>query len=96
MPAPVILTPIVLRLATVAAISALGVIAARRRSDAPLNDARESALDAAPEDGEFVTRFGHGEARADAAGRWRRTIRFGRRGLEIDLAALGRARFRTI
>jgi hypothetical protein len=72
------------------------MIAARRRSDAPLDDRRETALDAAPEAGEFATRLGRGEARADAAGRWRRTLRFGRRGLEIDLAGLARARFRTI
>ncbi|MDC1198746.1 hypothetical protein N8071_00010 [bacterium] len=96
MPAPIALTPIAFRLATLAAVAGLAIIAARRRTDAPLDDKREAALDAAPEAGEFATRLGRGEARADAARRWRRTIRFGRRGLEIDLAGLARARFRTV
>ncbi len=96
MPAPVILTPIALRLATLAAVAGLAILAARRRRDAPLDETRERAFDAAPEAGEFATKFRQGEARADAAKRWRRTIRFGRRGLEIDLAGLARARLRTI
>jgi hypothetical protein len=96
MPAPIALTPIAFRLATLAAVAGLAIIAARRRTDAPLDDTRETALNAAPEVGEFATRLRRSEARADAAGRWRRTIRLGRCGLEIDLAGLARARIRTI
>lgn len=98
MPAPLILAPVALRLLHIGAVAALVVIAARRRTNAPLDDKREAALDDAPETGSLATRLGEGEARADAAGRWNRRIRLGRKGpgLEIDLAGIARARFRTI
>ena len=34
--------------------------------------------------------------RADAEGRWRRVVRLGGRGVEIEAAALGRLRWRRV
>lgn len=96
MPAPIAVAPLAFKLIQLGGAAAIGAYVASRRGDAPLDAGREDALDAVPEGALFETRSRTGEARADAAGRWRRIVRLGRDGpgLEVDLAAMGRLRLR--
>lgn len=97
MPAPAAIAPLAWKAAQVGAAVALAIWAARgRRETAPRDVWRETALNGVAEgfDGSWGRR--EGEARLDAAGRWRRRVRAGRAGIEVDFAALARLRFRRL
>lgn len=98
MPAPIALPPLALFALRAAAVGAVIAFAARRRSGEPRELHREAALNDAPEGLELETERKPGEARLDAAGRFRRVIRLGRAGpgVEIDAAGLGRIRLRSV
>lgn len=94
----VILTPLALRALQVGGALALAAWVARRsRVDAGperLDMASEDALDRVPEGADL--RLDPANGRADAEGRWRRVVRLGRHGVEIEAAALGRLRLRRV
>lgn len=94
MPAPVLLSPLTLRLLALGgtALAAAALRARRARADAR----REAALDRVDE-GLAVDADRDGEERsATAEGRWRRVFRLGANGpgVELDIAAIARARIR--
>lgn len=97
MPAPIVLPPLALFALRAAAIGAVVAYVARRRADGPRDLHRETALNETAEGLELETDRRPGEARLDAAGRFRRVIRLGRSGpgVEIDAAGLGRVRLRS-
>lgn len=93
MPAP--LAPVAIKLAQFGAVAAIGWYAARRRRPAgPREVWREKVMDDLEEGLETDWERREGEARAGVAGRWRRTIRMGSRGVEVDFAGLTRFRLR--
>ena len=93
MPAP--LAPVAIKLAQFGAVAAIGWWAARRRrAPGPREVWRERVMDDLDEGLETDWERSEGEARAGVAGRWRRTIRVGRAGVEIDAAGLTRIRLR--
>ena len=93
MPAPI--APIAIRVAQIGAVAALTWWAARRqRAPGPRDIWRERTMDGLDEGLETDFERREGEARAGVAGRWRRTIRVGRAGVEVDAAGLTRIRLR--
>ena len=94
----VLLSPLALRAVQVGGALALAAyVASRRRAAAGperVDMASEDALDRVPEGSDL--RIDRPNGRADAEGRWRRTIRFGAHGVEIEAAALGRLRWRRV
>ncbi len=90
MPLPLApLAPIALRYGTVA----VAAWALARRVERGRRDQRaEDALDDLPEG----TTLRREAGQTSATSRWRRVIRAGRTGLEIDIAALGRVRIRRL
>lgn len=96
MPAP--LMPVFWTVARVGAMAAVYVYANKRRLSQPKEVFREAALDEVPEGLDMQTHRAEGETAANAAGRWRRVVRFkeGGPGLEVDATWLGRIRFRKI
>lgn len=96
MPAPLALAPLAWKAAALGAGAAALWLAARRPPEGPRGLWRERALDDLGEGLEAGAARAPDEARADAAARWRRTLRLGAAGpgVEIDLAALFRARLR--
>ena len=93
MPAP--LAPIAIKAAQLGAVAAIAWWAARRqRAEGPRDLWRERVMDDLDEGLETDFARREGEARAAAAGRWRRTLWVGRRGVEIDIAGLSRLRVR--
>jgi hypothetical protein len=91
---PVALAPLALTALRLGAFGLVVAALAARRGRAPLDAARESALDDLPEGGSLT--LDPESRRMDAAGRWRRTVRLGAGGpgVEIEAAALGRLRIR--
>ncbi len=94
----VLLTPLALRALQVGGALAIAAYVARRnRADAGperVDMASEDALDRVPEGADL--RLDRANGRADAEGRWRRVVRLGRHGVEIEAAALGRLRWRRV
>ncbi len=95
MPAPI--APIAIRAAQIGAVAALTWWATRRRREPGPRDVwRERVMDGLDEGLETDFERRDGEARAGATGRWRRTIRVGGAGLEIDAAGFTRIRLRRV
>ena len=94
----VLLTPIALRALQIGRALALAALVASRKraSEGPerVDMASEDALDRIPEGADL--RADPANGRADAEGRWRRVVRLGGHGLEIEAAALGRLRWRKV
>jgi hypothetical protein len=93
-PMPVALAPLALTALRIGAAGLLVAALAARRGRAPLDEAREAALDDLPEGGSLT--LDPDARRMDAAGRWRRTLRLGADGpgLMLEAAALLRLRIR--
>lgn len=91
---PVALAPLAFTALRLGAVGLVVAALTARRGRAPLDAARESALDDLPEGGSLT--LDPEARRMDAAGRWRRTVRLGAGGpgVEIEAAALGRLRIR--
>jgi hypothetical protein len=91
---PVSLAPLVVAALRIGAVGVAIAALAARRGRAPLDAAREAALDDLPEGGSLT--LDPEARRMDAAGRWRRTLRLGTGGpgFELEAAALGRLRIR--
>jgi hypothetical protein len=91
---PLPLAPLALTALRIGAVGLMVAALAARRTRAPLDAAREAALDDLPEGGSLSV--DPGSRRMDAAGRWRRTVRLGADGpgVELEAAALGRLRIR--
>lgn len=95
MPAP--LAPIAIKAAQYGAVAAVAWWAARRQREAGPRDIwRERVMDDLDEGLETDFERKPDEARAGASGRFRRTIRFGATGIEIDAAGLTRFRVRRV
>ena len=95
MPAP--LAPIALKAAQFGAVAAIAWWAARRqRPSGPRDLWRERVMDDLDEGLETDFERREGEVRAGAAGRWRRVIRMGAAGVEVDAAGLARFRIRRV
>ena len=95
MPAP--LAPIAIKVAQYGAVAAIAWWAARRQRPAGPRDLwRERVMDDLDEGLETDFERGEDEARAAASGRWRRIIRMGGSGVEIDATGLMRLRMRRI
>jgi len=94
----VLLTPVALRALQIGGALALAAYVASRKRAAEgperVDMASEDALDRIPEGADL--RADPANGRADAEGRWRRVVRLGGHGLEIEAAALGRLRWRRI
>ena len=95
MPAP--LAPLAIKVAQYGAVAAVAWWAARRqRPSGPRDLWRERVLDDLDEGLETDFERGGGQTRAGAAARWRRVIRMGGAGVEIDAAGLTRIRMRRV
>lgn len=101
MPLPLApLVPIVLRLGAVAA-AGLALRRALRAATHP-GSTDQRAEDALDDLGEGIAlhrpadRASEGASQTNTAAHWRRTIRWGAHGLEIDAALLGRLRIRRL
>jgi hypothetical protein len=92
----VVLPPLAIAAIRLGAAAALVALVAARRGPAPVDDRRETALDAAPE-GAGLT-IDPDARRADASARWVRAIRLGPNGpgVVVDAAALARVRLRPL
>lgn len=90
------LAPIVVTALRYGGVALVAYTAARRIAPAPTQQKNEDALDRVPE--------GIGASRAkdrnqmNITSRWRRVVRMGTQGpgLEIDITALGRLKFRRV
>jgi len=102
MPAPIALAPFAWKVAQIGAVAAVTWYVSRRQRPAgaggPHDIWREQALNDVPEGLEACAARSAGEARADAAGRFRRTVRVGTTGLgvEVDATLLTRLRLRRV
>lgn len=95
MPAP--LAPIAIKVAQYGAVATIAWWAARRRRpDGPRDLWRERVLDDLDEGLETDFAQRDGETRAGASGRWRRVIRAGGAGMEVEIAGLTRFRVRRV
>jgi len=96
MPLPIALAPLALGVLRIGGAMALGAALARRRGPERLDILTEDALDRLPEGAQV--RVDRDAGRADAEGRWRRTVRLGARGpgLEVEFAGIGRIRARRV
>jgi hypothetical protein len=93
MPLPAILAaPGALKLLTLGGAFAAGAMIAARRGPERVDIVTEDALDRLPDGGDL--RMDPGNGRADAEGRWTRTLRLGAAGpgVTVDLAGLARVR----
>lgn len=95
MPAPIV--PIAWTVLRVGAVAAGAYYVSRRTAIAPKHVWRERALDDMPEGVDFSHDRSEGEVNSHAGARLRRVLRLGNGpGLEIDVATLGRVRFRRV
>ncbi|MBF9059440.1 hypothetical protein HKCCSP123_09630 [Rhodobacterales bacterium HKCCSP123] len=87
-------TPVAAAALRYGAVAALAYAAARRARPRRIDPAAEAAMDVMPEG----LNVGHAPGQVNAAGRWRRALRFGAAGpgMEIDLAGLARLRLRRV
>ncbi|MCB1353191.1 MAG: hypothetical protein KDK03_10680 [Rhodobacteraceae bacterium] len=98
MPAPIALSPLAWTALRYAAVAGVALYAARSRSPEPKDAVHERVLDDLPEGVRSHAHRAEAEQAVHGHGRLRRVLRFGRRGpgVEVDLAALGRMRFRKV
>jgi hypothetical protein len=98
MAAPIALSPLLWTAVRYGAVIALAAYAARVKESQPKDPHREHVLDDLPVGVHAHSHRAEAERAAHGHGRFRRTLRFGanRPGLEIDLSALGRVRFRRV
>ena len=79
------------------AVAAATYYVSRRAQPAPKHVWRERAMDDARDGVEFTTQRGEHESNAHSAVRFRRVVRMPNgQGVEVDLTALGRVRFRRV
>lgn len=91
------LAPFALTALRIGAVAAAAYVVKRNMRVAPKHAWRERALDDTAPGIDLTTQHEAGEANTHAAARFSRTIRLGDGpGLEVDLALLGRIRFRRI
>ena len=91
------LAPLAWTALRIGAVAAATYMLTRSARPAPKHAWRERALDDTAPGLDFTRQRSDGEANTHAAARFSRTVRLGDGpGLEIDLAALGRLRFRRI
>lgn len=91
------LAPVAWTALRIGAATATAIYVARRTRAAPKHIWRETALDDTTDGLDLTTQRSEGEINAHAAQRFRRTVRVGRsRGLEIDIASIGRIRLRRV
>lgn len=97
MAAPLALGPFAWTAIRLGAAAAVAIYAARSRSQ-PKHAEHEHVLDELPEGLTARPHRAEAESAMHGAGRFKRTLRFGRNGpgFEIDAAALGRLRFRRV
>jgi hypothetical protein len=95
---PVPLAPIAWTALRAGAVVAVAVIAARKHRQSPQHIWRNAALDDAPDGVEFGSDTSGSRPTGHASARFRRSVRFGQTGpgIELDIGALGRVRFRRI
>ena len=99
MPAPAALAPVAWKVAQFGAVAAVAWYAARkRRPDGPREVWRERVMDEVEEGLETDFSRSPDEARAGAAGRFKRGVRLGADGpgIEIDVSGLTRIRLRRL
>lgn len=99
MPAPAALAPVAWKVAQIGAVAAVVWLAARkRRPSGPHEIWRERVLDEVEEGLETDCSRSDDTARAGAAFRWKRGLRFGANGpgVEIDISGLTRLKVRRL
>lgn len=98
MAAPIALSPLLWTAVRYGAVIAVAAYAARARGSQPKDPHREHVLDELPEGLHAHSHRAEAERSAHGHGRFRRTFRFGanRPGIEVDVIALGRLRFRRV
>lgn len=92
------LAPLAWTALRIGAVAAAAYYVQRQTRVQPKHAWREAALDETPEGVELSSDRAAGEVNGHAAGRFTRTIRLstGGPGVEVDVAALGRIRFRRV
>lgn len=91
------LAPIALTALRLAAVAGAAYYVRSRTRTEPKHIWREKALDDLPEGVDLSRQRSAGEANTHGAARVRRVIRLGQGpGFEVDIAALGRLRFRRV
>ncbi len=98
MAAPIAKSPLIWTALRYGAVMAIAAYAARPKGSQPKDPYRERVLDELPEGVHAHSHSAEAERAAHGHTRFRRTLRFGanRPGIEIDLTALGRLRFRRV
>ncbi len=96
MPAPIALTPLAWTALRLGAVAAMAFYASRHRDSQPKDAEHARVLDDLPEGVTAEPHRAEDESAMHGTGRFRRTVRFGSKGYEIDAAALGRLRFRRL
>lgn len=98
MAAPIAFSPLVWAAVRYGTVAAFALYAARSRNPEPKDARHEQVLDDLPEGVRAHTHRAEAESAMHGHGRLRRTLRFGRTGpgVEMDLTALGRMRFRRV
>jgi hypothetical protein len=91
---PILLAPLVWRVAQLGAVAAVTLYASRKRGSHPKDIEHERVLDDLPEGLAVNGHRAEAERAVHAAGRFRRVLRIRGTGLEIDASALGRVRMR--
>jgi hypothetical protein len=97
MPAPIALAPLAWTALRLGAVAAVAIYVGRGRSQ-PKHAEHEYVLDDLPDGLAAARHHAEAERAMHGQGRFRRTIRLrtGGPGVEVDLAALGRLRFRRV
>ncbi len=91
---PILLSPVLWRVAQLGAMAAVTLYASRQRASAPKDVEHEQVLDALPEGLAINGHRAEAERAVHAAGRFRRVLRVRGAGVEIEAAGLGRLRMR--
>ena len=96
MPAPIVLSPLALRLIAVGGVAAATALLRARRARASV--ARDAMLDETEEGLALRRERVDGASQTTAEGRWRRIVRLGRRGpgVEVDFSGVIRGRVRPV
>jgi hypothetical protein len=96
MPAPIALSPLAWTALRLGAMAAVALYASRGRDSHPKDAEHARVLDDLPEGISAEPHRAEAESAMHGSGRFRRTVRLGSKGFEIDAAALGRLRFRRL
>lgn len=91
---PILLSPLVWRVAQLGAVAAVTLYASRKQGSRPKDVEHERVLNDLPEGLAINGHRAEAERAVHAAGRFRRVLRIRGAGLEIDASALGRLRMR--